>query len=104
MAGTLTAGGGGIPSMQQVVDDLRGPASIDAALESLSPNDQTLLAMGIDPFGGDQGMMQGQPAVNPSMATAVSLAEIQKGFVPQTESEMVAAAKIQEAINALGGM
>lgn len=84
-----------------------GNASIEDALAALSPEEQALVAQGIDPFGDDQGMMQGQPAVNPVSAgpnaeETIGILQNLLQTIPQdSEANQVAAGSIATAIDAL---
>lgn len=107
----------GLQSLQNQVQPITGEASIEAALAALSPQEQALVAAGIDPMGGDAGMMGGQVAPNPvaaapqdaslspenRMAIGETLSQI-LGMVgnPQTENDASLVSSIQNAIMALG--
>lgn len=88
-----------------------GQTSIEDALAALSPEEQAMVAQGIDPFGGDQGMMGGQPAAGPipPQAPAGPNAEETIGILQQliqtipqdSEANQVAVGSIATAIDAL---
>lgn len=107
----------GLEGLRGAVQPITGPSSIDAALAALSPEEQALALAGIDPMGGDAGMMGGQPAVSPEMmaqttgglspADRVAIAENLAGILaalgaPQNESDAAVSTSIQNAIMALG--
>lgn len=94
------------------IKDLRGVASIADMLGTLDPQDAALLAQGIDPYSGDMGqntMMNNTPASNPqdaaqkAQAVMDSLYMALSGITPSDERSALAAASIQQAIDALSG-
>lgn len=108
----------GLQGLQNAVQPMTGPSSIEAALAALSPEEQSLVLSGVDPYGGDTGMMAGQPAVNPAMmnqtastlspearmAISESLAGLMAAMGnPGNEREAAAIASIQNAMMALSG-
>ena len=88
-----------------------GQASIEDALAALSPEEQAMVAQGIDPFGDDQGMMGGQPAVGavppqvpagPNAEETIGILQNLLQTIPQdSEANQVAAGSIATAIDAL---
>jgi len=87
-----------------------GNASIEDALAALSPEEQAMVAQGIDPFGDDQGMMGGQPAVGavppapagPNAEETIGILQNLLQTIPQdSEANQVAAGSIATAIDAL---
>lgn len=110
----------GLQGLQQQVAPATGQTSIDMALAALSPEEQALVAAGIDPMGGDAGMMGGQVAPNPAAAnpqgpaggsltpeTRAAIGETLTqilGMVgnPQTEGAAQLSSSLQNAILALG--
>lgn len=99
----------GLQGLNNQVQPVTGPASIQSALQALSPEDQALVAQGIDPFGGDQGMMTGQPAVVPqglSPETRMAMGEMLNQMLssfgqPTNEADVAAMTSIQNALQAL---
>lgn len=115
----------GINGLRNSVQPMTGNASIEAAMLALSPEEQALVAQGIDPFGGDAGGAGGMyktPAgpvdVNAALATAQNaralepqqkaelmtvLSEILASIGTPTDAESAAvSSSIQNAIRALG--
>lgn len=99
----------GLQGLNNQVQPVTGPASIQSALQALSPEDQALVAQGIDPFGGDQGMMAGQPAVVPqglTPETRLAMGEMLNQMLssfgqPTNEADAAAMTSIQNALQAL---
>lgn len=91
----------GLENLIAQVQPMTGPASMDAAAAALSPQDAALAAAGIDPFGGDQGMLGGQQAM-PGMAaqTGVSAPAPAPGLTPEARQAIGSA--LQETLNAIG--
>lgn len=108
-----------MPGLQDLVAQAQpktGPASLDAVVAALSPQEQALAAQGVD-----QGMMAGQPEMLPPqmqgaspapagltpenrMAIGAMLEETLKAIgQPGNEADAVAAQSIQNAISALIG-
>ena len=112
----------GLEELLKQTQPITGPASLDVVAAALSPQDQALAAAGIDPFGGDQGMLQGQagmaqggmqgaipqqaPMLSPETRMAIS-AQLQQSLMalgqPTNEADAMAAQNIQSALMALGG-
>lgn len=115
----------GLNDLKAQVQPITGPASVDAVLAALSPQEAAMVSQGIDPYGSDQGMMQGQPAVGggeiapvnegtaiptsnltPQTRAAIGQALQDSLSVlgqPATEADAVAVQSIQNAIMALSG-
>lgn len=109
----------GLNDLRAQVQPMTGPASVDAAIAALNPQEQAMLAAGIDPFGVDQGMMGGQPGVaqgTPQQAASPGLtpeARLAIGQAlsqtlaaigqPTNEADAVAVQSIQNALTALAG-
>lgn len=109
----------GLNDLRAQVQPMTGPASVDAAIAALNPQEQAMLAAGIDPFGADQGMMEGQPGVaqgTPQQAASPGLtleARLAIGQAlsqtlaaigqPTNEADAVAVQSIQNALTALAG-
>ena len=99
----------------QPMQDLRGNAAINDIIGALNPQEMALLAQGQDPFGGDQGMLGGQPgmpAVSSGNAQVQAMQAQQvvenlynalAGINPSDETSALAASSIQTAIDALTG-
>lgn len=56
----------GINGLRNSVQPMTGNASIEAAMLALSPEEQALVAQGIDPFGGDAGGAGGMYGTSPA--------------------------------------
>ena len=104
----------GLQGLNNQIQPVTGPASIQSALQALSPEDQALVAQGIDPFGGDQGMMAGQPVAGQPMAvpqglspeTRMAMGEMLNQMLssfgqPTNEADAAAMTSIQNALQAL---
>ena len=87
----------GLENLIAQVQPITGPASMDAAAAALSPQDAALAAAGIDPFGGDQGMLGGQSAM-PGMAAQTGAPA--PGLTPEARQAIGSA--LQETLNAIG--
>ena len=87
----------GLENLIAQVQPITGPASMDAAAAALSPQDAALAAAGIDPFGGDQGMLGGQSAM-PGMAAQAGVPA--PGLTPEARQAIGSA--LQETLNAIG--
>ena len=81
-------------------------------MTALDPQDAALLAQGIDPYGGDisqESRMNNFPASDPqeaaqkAQAVMDSLYMALSGITPSDERSALAAASIQQAIDALSG-
>ena len=86
-----------------------GNASIEDALMALSPEEQAMVAQGIDPFGQDMGQMTVEPNVpapapaqGPNAAETIGILQGLLQAIPQdSEANQVAAGSIMTAIDAL---
>ena len=87
-----------------------GNASIEDALMALSPEEQAMVAQGIDPFGQDMGQMTMEPNVpaaaapapGPNAAETIGILQGLLQAIPQdSEANQVAAGSIMTAIDAL---
>lgn len=87
----------GLNDLVAQVQPKTGPASLDAVVAALSP-DQALAAQGIDPYGNDQGMLGGQPGMLPPQTKGAAPAPV--GLTP--ENRMAIGAMLQETLNAIG--
>ena len=99
----------------QPMQDLRGNAAIDDIIGALNPQEMALLAQGQDPFGGDQGMLGGQPGMPAATSGNAQVQALQAqqvvenlynalaGINPTDETSALAASSIQTAIDALTG-
>lgn len=90
-----------MPGLQDLVAQAQpktGPASLDAVVAALSPQEQALVAQGIDPYGNDQGMMAGQPGLLPPQTQGASSAPV--GLTP--ENRMAIGAMLEETLKAIG--
>lgn len=84
-----------------------GNASIEDALMALSPEEQAMVAQGIDPFGQDMGQMTMEPNVpapapGPNAVETIGILQGLLQTIPQdSEANQVAAGSIMTAIDAL---
>lgn len=82
----------GINGLRNAVQPMTGNASIEAAMLALSPEEQALVAQGIDPFGGDVGGLGGmyKTSAGPVDVNA-ALAEAQnvRALEPQQKAELM---------------
>lgn len=92
----------GLQDLKAQVQPITGPASVDAALAALNPQELAMVSQGIDPYGADQGMMQEQGAVNAEIAGANGGGAIpaQPTLTPQTRAAIGQA--LQDSLSVLG--
>ena len=89
----------GLENLIAQVQPMTGPASMDAAAAALSPEEAALAAAGIDPFGGDQGMLGGQPAMS-GMGAQTGTPAPAAGLT--LEARQAIGSALQETLNAIG--
>lgn len=88
----------GLSDLNKIVQPITGPASMDAAIAALSPQELAMAQAGIDPYGADQGMMQGQPGI----AQAQSQGAISQPATLTPEARMAIGQVLQESLAAIG--
>lgn len=82
----------GINGLRNSVQPMTGNASIEAAMLALSPEEQALVAQGIDPFGGDAGGlggMYGTSAGPVDVNAALAKAQNARALEPQQKAELM---------------
>lgn len=82
----------GINGLRNSVQPMTGNASIEAAMLALSPEEQALVAQGIDPFGGDAGGlggMYGTSAGPVDVNAALASAQNARALGPQQKAELI---------------
>ena len=82
----------GINGLRNSVQPLTGNASIEAAMLALSPEEQALVAQGIDPFGGDAGGLGGmyKTSAGPvDVNAALASAQNARALEPQQNAELM---------------
>lgn len=82
----------GINGLRNSVQPMTGNASIEAAMLALSPEEQALVAQGIDPFGGDAGGlggMYGTSAGPVDVNAALAKAQNARALEPQQKAELI---------------
>lgn len=82
----------GINGLRNSVQPMTGNASIEAAMLALSPEEQALVAQGIDPFGGDAGGlggMYGTSAGPVDVNAALASAQNARALEPQQKAELM---------------
>lgn len=82
----------GINGLRNSVQPMTGNASIEAAMLALSPEEQALVAQGIDPFGGDAGGlggMYGTSAGPVDVNAALASAQNARALGPQQKAELM---------------
>lgn len=82
----------GINGLRNAVQPMTGNASIEAAMLALSPEEQALVAQGIDPFGGDVGGLGGmyKTSAGPvDVNAALTMAQNARALEPQQKAELM---------------
>lgn len=100
-----------LQNLNKQAQNITGPASIDAALAALSPEEQQMVLQGIDPYGQDMSQVSPAAPINANMglrpedriAIGQGLQQILSTIGdPSNENDAAAVMSIQNAIQALG--
>lgn len=82
----------GINGLRNSVQPMTGNASIEAAMLALSPEEQALVAQGIDPYGSDVGGLGGmyKTSAGPvDVNAALASAQNARALEPQQKAELM---------------
>lgn len=82
----------GINGLRNSVQPMTGNASIEAAMLALSPEEQAMVAQGIDPYGGDAGGLGGmyRTSAGPvDVNAALAAAQNTRALEPQQKAELI---------------
>lgn len=93
----------GLQDLQRAAMPITGPASVDAVVAALSPQEIAMASQGIDPFGSDQGMMQGQSAIAGAMPQGAIPGQAptqMSGLTP--EARMAIGQMLEQSLAAIG--